>query len=76
LDLEGKVKFGPDVEWLGGKGQVGEREAREDPEGFWTRFLEPSEGRMEEMHRAIQTYVRFSIRLFFYSSGLLDPACC
>ncbi|KAL7412245.1 FAD dependent oxidoreductase [Mrakia frigida] len=51
MDLEGKVKFGPDVEWIGEAG-----EAERDPE-FWTKHLGPSEGRLEEMAEAVREYL-------------------
>ena len=51
MDLEGKVKFGPDVECIGEKG-----EAERDPE-FWTKHLGPSEERLEEMAEAVREYV-------------------
>jgi len=51
MDLEGKVKFGPDVECIGEKG-----EAERDPE-FWVKHLGASEGRIEEMAEAVREYV-------------------
>lgn len=49
LDLDGKVKFGPDLEWL------------DPPEGsdpdFWQNHLVPGDARMTLMHEAITEYL-------------------
>jgi len=51
MDLEGKVKFGPDVEWIREKG-----EAERDPE-FGAKHLGPIKGKLEEMAEAVREYV-------------------
>ncbi|KAH8106146.1 NAD dehydrogenase [Cristinia sonorae] len=49
IDLNGKVKFGPDIEWLNPGPD-------EDP-GFWQHYLVPDGSKMEEMCRAIGDYL-------------------
>ena len=51
LDLNGKVRFGPDLEWIS--------PPSDDPEhiDFWMKHLVPDNGRTEEMHRAITKYL-------------------
>lgn len=49
LDLDGKVKFGPDLEWLDPSNDS-------DPD-FWQRHLVPDETRLELMHEAIREYL-------------------
>ncbi|CED85290.1 Predicted FAD-dependent oxidoreductase [Phaffia rhodozyma] len=51
LDLDGKVRFGPDIEWIGENG-----EWKEDMD-FWEKQLGPSEERKELMFRAISSYL-------------------
>jgi len=55
LDLQGKIKFGPDIEWvsppeLTPKGEVGD---------YWREHLVPddSPAKMREMHQAIASYL-------------------
>lgn len=61
LDLAGNVKFGPDVEPIARVDPVDKPGMDEDQDqDWWERHLRPSEGRKEEMARAIQDYVRFS----------------
>ncbi len=50
LDLQGKVRFGPDVEWIS---------PQDDLEGvtFWKKHLIPDSSRLEEMHRAVTRYL-------------------
>jgi L-2-hydroxyglutarate oxidase LhgO len=49
LDFQGKVRFGPDLQWI----------SPVDGEGpdFWTRHLVPDDSRLEEMHRAASRYL-------------------
>ncbi|KAJ7477071.1 NAD dehydrogenase [Mycena galericulata] len=49
LDLEGKVRFGPDLQWISPADG-------EDPD-FWRFHLVPDDSRLEEMHRAISRYL-------------------
>lgn len=53
LDLEGRVRFGPDIEWIGQR-----EEWREDMD-FWEKHLGASEERKEQMFKAITSFVRF-----------------
>ncbi|KAG5645755.1 hypothetical protein DXG03_005292 [Asterophora parasitica] len=52
LDLQGKVKFGPDIEWV-------EPPSSHDSEDadFWEAHLTPDESRLEEIHRAVTRYL-------------------
>ncbi|KAA1465976.1 FAD dependent oxidoreductase [Dentipellis sp. KUC8613] len=51
LDLQGKVRFGPDLEWI-------EPPANEEAEAdFWTRHLVPDESRLKLMHEAVTSYL-------------------
>lgn len=51
LDMQGRIKFGPDLQWI--SPPVDEDE---DPE-FWEKHLIPDEGRLEEMHREVASYL-------------------
>lgn len=52
LDLQGKVRFGPDIEWM--SPPSGEDEASAD---FWTKHLKPDESRLQQMHQAVTRYL-------------------
>lgn len=53
LDLHGKVRFGPDIEWISPPSSGdGEMDA-----GFWTKHLVPDESRLGEMHQAVTSYL-------------------
>ncbi|KAL0949169.1 hypothetical protein HGRIS_009249 [Hohenbuehelia grisea] len=66
LDLQGKIRFGPDIEWisppLGGSSNTPHDpdtvsvEAEESVD-FWKNHLVPSEERLEEMHGAVTRYL-------------------
>ncbi|KAJ6539012.1 NAD dehydrogenase [Mycena capillaripes] len=49
LDFQGKVRFGPDLQWI----SPGEGEGPD----FWTRHLVADDSRLEEMHRAVSRYL-------------------
>ncbi|KAG5637311.1 hypothetical protein H0H81_005004 [Sphagnurus paluster] len=51
LDLQGKVRFGPDIEWI--------EPPSNNPEDsdFWTAHLAPDESRLAEMHQAVTQYL-------------------
>jgi 2-hydroxyglutarate dehydrogenase len=51
LDLEGKIRFGPDLEWI----DPAEADA-ENPD-FWTKHLVPDDSKLEEMHKAVTKYL-------------------
>jgi len=53
LDLQGKVRFGPDIEWIS---PPTENEDEDDAD-FWTRHLIPDESRVKEMHKAVMSYL-------------------
>ncbi|KAI0772687.1 NAD dehydrogenase [Irpex lacteus] len=49
LDLQGNVRFGPDIDWLN---------PPEDADAdFWTQHLIPDESRMGEIHEAVTEYL-------------------
>ena len=55
MDLQGKIKFGPDIEWInppepGPDGEV---------EDYWREHLAPddSQEKMREIHRAVASYL-------------------
>jgi len=50
IDMYGKVKFGPDIEWLN-------PELDADPD-FWQHHLVPDDSRLGEMTKAIGEYLR------------------
>lgn len=58
LDLEGNIRFGPDLDWLDPP------PIRENPDGteevdtdFWTKHLVPDESRLKLMHEAVTEYL-------------------
>jgi L-2-hydroxyglutarate oxidase LhgO len=51
LDLQGKVRFGPDIEWISPTNG-------DDPSAdFWESHLVPDETRMQEIHKAVTSYL-------------------
>ncbi|KAJ7499258.1 NAD dehydrogenase [Mycena latifolia] len=49
LDLQGKVRFGPDLQWISpADGQDAD---------FWSSHLVPNDSRLDEMHRAVSRYL-------------------
>ncbi|KIO32452.1 hypothetical protein M407DRAFT_66539 [Tulasnella calospora MUT 4182] len=57
VDLEGNVKFGPDVEWIEPPSAgEGDSDRAEDVD-YWSKHLVPSDARMSQMHESIATYL-------------------
>jgi len=54
LDLQGRVRFGPDIEWISPPADDQPPEADVD---FWARHLIPDESRLSEMHQAVTRYL-------------------
>ncbi|RDB20492.1 L-2-hydroxyglutarate dehydrogenase, mitochondrial [Hypsizygus marmoreus] len=52
LDLQGKVRFGPDIEWVSSPSSDSDQDA-----DFWTKYLTPDESRLPEMHQAVIRYL-------------------
>lgn len=52
LDMQGRVRFGPDLEWISPPSDSGETRA-----DFWNRHLVPGESRLDEMHTAVTKYL-------------------
>jgi 2-hydroxyglutarate dehydrogenase len=55
LDLQGKIKFGPDIEWIPPPDPTPDGEV----EDYWREHLVPddSPAKMREMHKAITAYL-------------------
>lgn len=50
LDLQGKVRFGPDLEWISPPKDTSDVD-------FWMQYLAPDESRIQDMHEAISRYL-------------------
>ncbi|CDO76244.1 hypothetical protein BN946_scf184470.g2 [Trametes cinnabarina] len=50
LDLQGKIRFGPDLDWLNPP------EDHEDPD-FWQKHLVPDDSRLSLMYQAVKEYL-------------------
>ena len=57
LDLQGKVRFGPDLEWISPPTDAPDFCSNEENVDFWTQHLVPNESRLEEMHKAVTRYL-------------------
>ena len=57
LDLQGRVRFGPDLEWISPPTDAPEFCSNEENVDFWTRHLVPNESRQEEMYKAVMQYL-------------------
>jgi len=51
IDMEGKIRFGPDLEW------ISPPDGGEEEPDFWRKHLVPNDLRLEEMHRAVMDYL-------------------
>jgi 2-hydroxyglutarate dehydrogenase len=54
LDLQGRVRFGPDLEWLA---PPAGQEDDEDAVDFWARHLVPNGERVSAMHAGVTSYL-------------------
>lgn len=54
LDLQGRVRFGPDLEWISPPQR---QHSEESGAAFWEKHLVPDESRLEEMHKAVTEYL-------------------
>ncbi|TFK29259.1 NAD dehydrogenase [Coprinopsis marcescibilis] len=55
LDLEGQIRFGPDLQWISAPDSIlSEPEAEAD---FWSQHLVPDDAQLPEMHRAVTSYL-------------------
>ncbi|EIW61298.1 NAD dehydrogenase [Trametes versicolor FP-101664 SS1] len=50
LDMQGKIRFGPDLDWLEPP------QDHEDPD-FWQKHLVPNDSRLELMYKAVKEYL-------------------
>ncbi|KAF9224297.1 pyridine nucleotide disulfide oxidoreductase-like protein [Gyrodon lividus] len=57
LDLQGKVRFGPDLEWISPPSKGPDFCFNEENVDFWMEHLVPSESRLGEMHKAVMQYL-------------------
>ncbi|OAX39041.1 pyridine nucleotide disulfide oxidoreductase-like protein [Rhizopogon vinicolor AM-OR11-026] len=57
LDLQGKVRFGPDLEWISPPSDAEIYDYNEENVDFWRKHLTPSDSRLEEMYRAVTEYL-------------------
>ncbi|KAF5363735.1 hypothetical protein D9756_000604 [Leucocoprinus leucothites] len=59
LDLQGKIRFGPDIEWIEPPSTFSESTQGhpEDEADFWKKLLIPDESRIPEMHQAVTDYL-------------------
>ncbi|KAF9569430.1 FAD dependent oxidoreductase [Agrocybe pediades] len=55
LDLQGKIRFGPDIEWI--DAPESEINGSEDDIDYWTKKLVPDESRIPDMHKAVTEYL-------------------
>ncbi|KDR83478.1 hypothetical protein GALMADRAFT_55409 [Galerina marginata CBS 339.88] len=55
LDLQGKIRFGPDIEWM--DLPTSEVKGTENDSDFWTKKLIPDESRLPDMHKAVTSYL-------------------
>jgi len=58
IDLGGKIRFGPDLEFLNPpEGNTAQRDPEKDYTDFWQKLLRPDETRLPEMHQAVSQYL-------------------
>jgi 2-hydroxyglutarate dehydrogenase len=57
LDLQGKIRFGPDLEWISPPSDAETYDYNEENVDFWRKHLTPSDSRLEEMYRAVMEYL-------------------
>lgn len=56
LDLQGKIRFGPDLQWISPP-SGGLHSPSEEDVDFWNKELVPDESRLPEMHRTVVGYL-------------------
>jgi L-2-hydroxyglutarate oxidase LhgO len=54
LDLQGKIRFGPDIEWIS---PPDNHQAGGVDVDFWAQHLIPDDSRLTEMHKAVTDYL-------------------
>lgn len=58
LDMQGKIKFGPDIDWLDPPElSVQEDDTEHSQTDFWTEHLVPDASRLKDMHEAVTEYL-------------------
>lgn len=60
LDMNGNVRFGPDIEWIEppSSGSTDGHSDRLEDVDFWKNHLNPSSDRLQEMYHSISRYLR------------------
>ena len=56
LDLNGQVRFGPDIEWICPSSLSTDAHDAQHS-NFWSQYLVPDESRLGEAHRAVTSYL-------------------
>ncbi|KAF9008819.1 FAD dependent oxidoreductase [Cyathus striatus] len=56
LDLNGKIRFGPDIEWISPPSKPKDVSAEEEAD-FWTKKLIPDGSRLQQMHEMVTGYL-------------------
>lgn len=57
LDMDGNVRFGPDVEWLEPPSSTEGHSTDQSHRDYWAKHLVPSDEHLEEMYRTITSYL-------------------
>lgn len=58
LDLEGNVRFGPDLEWISPTASAfSESQSDDETADFWMRHLVPDDSRLVQMYEAVRRYL-------------------
>ncbi|EMD40672.1 hypothetical protein CERSUDRAFT_111254 [Gelatoporia subvermispora B] len=52
FDMQGKIRFGPDLDWL-----TPPKEGEESDPDFWNSHLTPDDSKIQIMHQAVQEYL-------------------
>ncbi|KAK2466410.1 hypothetical protein APHAL10511_002052 [Amanita phalloides] len=55
LDLQGRIKFGPDLEWISPRLEM--ESPDEELAEFWSEYLVPDSSRIHDMHAAVKSYL-------------------
>ncbi|PPQ79513.1 hypothetical protein CVT25_003395 [Psilocybe cyanescens] len=55
LDLQGKIRFGPDIEWI--DVPASEIKGTVEDADFWTKRLKPDDSRLPDIHQAVASYL-------------------
>jgi len=56
LDMQGRVRFGPDIEWIAPSNNDQDRALEVDID-FWAKHLIPDDSKLTQMHKAVADYL-------------------